>query len=324
MKGFGTYSARETNYRDANAAFRAVLASILDEGREVSPRGKKTLELVGASFTLLDASRNIVTIPERKLSQAYSVAEWLWILLGRRDVQTIAPFNKNIAAFSDDDVNFFGAYGPWVAAQLPYVIENLRKDPDSRQAVLTIWQQSPPATRDVPCTIALQFLRRGGKLHAVATMRSNDAWLGLPYDLFTFTRIQAYVAAALNIPVGTYTHQAASLHLYEANFAQAEQVLAGPPFVLPWLDVKSPDLTFPYPAVLPKRFETFATMGPAYVDAHLALHFSELPEPWATYLGVLAYKRTKNSAFLRAPYDALILWPETGVPQPLDPAVLNG
>lgn len=317
MMGFG--SGRATIYRDANAAFRDVLNTILLEGREVSPRGKKTLELVGASFTIKDANWNLVTVPDRKLSYAFSIAEWLWILLGRRDVQTIASFNKNIAAFSDDDVNFFGAYGPWVVAQLPYVIANLLQDPDSRQAVLTIWQQSPPPTKDVPCTIALQFLRRGGKLHAVATMRSNDAWLGLPYDVFNFTRIQAYVAAALGIPVGTYTHQAASLHLYEANFAQAENIAASPPFVMPWLDVQSPALTFPYPVTLAELFREFATAEPEVVNNYVPHMNATLGEPWATYMGVLAYKRTKNPAFLRPPYDTLILWPETGInPEHLD------
>lgn len=71
---------------------------------------------------------------------------------------------------------------------------------------------------DVPCTLSLQFLIRKGHLSLIANMRSNDAWRGLPYDVWCFTRIQTIIAAMLGVPVGLYVHQAGSMHIYENDY----------------------------------------------------------------------------------------------------------
>lgn len=95
--------------------------------------------------------------------------------------------------------------------------------PQTRQAVVTMWSAGdlPHAIArdhaDLPCTLALQFILRDRKLHCIATMRSNDAWLGLPYDVFAFTCLQRLVAQAVGAELGTYTHQVGSMHLYDRN-----------------------------------------------------------------------------------------------------------
>ncbi len=285
-------------YPSLEHAYVSVLRDVLDYGALVAPRGMPTRELMHASFTVADASRNLVGNRARNVSQAYAVAEFLWILLGRRDVRTIAAYNKAVAKYSDDGETFFGAYGPWVAGQLEYVVDTIRMDRVSRQAVMTIWQQRPPATKDVPCTVALQFLLRGDRLHAQAFMRSNDAWLGLPYDIFTFTRIQAYVAAALGVEVGRYTHTAGSLHLYERDWTGAEDAAGSYGFN----GLRSPDLTYPYPATLPVIWTGLPNASRcSFIEAAPGV-----PEPWATYVGVLAWKLYGDRSFLRPPYDFLV------------------
>ncbi len=124
------------------------------DGDEIAPRGKKTKELLCQSITI-DMRRPVLTIPGRKLNYKFMAAEAYWILSGDDKVETISPFCKNIAQFSDDGERFFGAYGPKIQDQLPYVIEKLTEDPFSRQAGLTIWRENPPATKDVPCTISI-------------------------------------------------------------------------------------------------------------------------------------------------------------------------
>jgi thymidylate synthase len=109
--------------------------------------------------------------------------------------------------------------------QLPYVLEILREDPDSRQAVLTIWRERPRVTKDVPCTVMMQFLLRRGLLHMHVYMRSNDVWLGTPYDIYNFTLVQQVVACLLNCDVGTYTHTVGSFHLYERHVDGANEAL---------------------------------------------------------------------------------------------------
>ncbi len=212
-------------YPNMTSAYQSILDRILLTGNEQSPRGMKTKELTGFTFRLEDSRRNIVISPNRNISHKYLIAEWLWIWYGRNDVNTILPFNKNLAPFSDDDFQFSGAYGPQLIEQWSYVYRTILKDPDTRQAIITLWRPRPGESKDIPCTIALQFLRRNNKLNLITTMRSNDAWLGLPYDVFTFTQLQMQMANQIGISCGWYQHQAGSMHLYERDFAKATRVI---------------------------------------------------------------------------------------------------
>lgn len=146
-----------------------------------------------------------------------------------------------------------GAYGPrirkWngIIDQLDYVRKKLCDDPESRQAVVQIWNPAIDTNsyRDVACTLNLRFLIRGGELIMFSTMRSQDLWWGLPYDLFLFTLIQELMAGWLNIPVGVFYHTVDSFHLYEPFWAKAQLVLESSSslsfkeldYVIPWKDL---------------------------------------------------------------------------------------
>jgi thymidylate synthase len=80
--------------------------------------------------------------------------------------------------------------------------------------------------RDVPCTVGHRFFLRDGQLHMHATIRSQDAWLGLPYDLFANTVLQEVMAGWLDAELGDYVHWMDSLHLYERDRSQAEALSA--------------------------------------------------------------------------------------------------
>ena len=79
--------------------------------------------------------------------------------------------------------------------------------------------------KEVPCTCTLQFLLREDRLEALAHMRSNDAFVGLPGDVFSFTMIQELVARALKVEVGRYKHFVGSLHLYDAHHKKAKNFI---------------------------------------------------------------------------------------------------
>lgn len=213
---------------DATEAWRTVVSNILEYGTGVGPRGRETLEVEGMYVPLVDMRRPVVRDPGRQLNYRFMAAEAYWILSGDDTVAGVAPWSKLIADFSDDGVKFFGAYGPPLRAQLPYVVAKLREDPATRQAALTIWRPSPPATRDVPCTVAMTFLRRHGRLNAHVFMRSSDAWLGLPYDIFNFSMVTHLVCAQLNdgtVP-GDLHLVAASSHLYTLDQQRAREILS--------------------------------------------------------------------------------------------------
>jgi thymidylate synthase len=153
----------------------------------------------------------------------------MWILNGREDIEYISKFNSKITNYSDDGKIFFGAYGPRYVAQVDYIRNILAADPWTRQAVMTIWRQNPPVTKDVPCTIMLHFIRRPiTHLNLAVYMRSQDAWLGFPYDLHNFTCMQILMAADLNLQLGSFNFVQGSLHAYEKDFKIIKTLLDVP------------------------------------------------------------------------------------------------
>lgn len=211
----------------ATYAWLELLTKVLTDGRPVSPRGRDTLELPQQTVEV-DMTRPAVICPVRRLSNQFMAAEAYWILSGDNSVAGIAPYNKNIAAFSDDGVVFAGAYGPRIAEQLDYVVGKLCFDNDTRQAGLTIWKPNPKPSKDIPCTIAVWFQLRARKLNCHVFMRSSDLWLGLPYDVFNFSMLATLVCGKLPIEdlvPGTLYLTAASSHLYSDNITAAKLVL---------------------------------------------------------------------------------------------------
>jgi thymidylate synthase len=104
----------------------------------------------------------------------------------------------------------------------------LHHDESSRRAVLLFNGPDDhlnPMARDIPCACTLQFLIRDGCLEAIAYMRSNDAILGLPYDVFLFTMLQELLACELGISLGVYHHIAGSLHLYERHLKFGRRIV---------------------------------------------------------------------------------------------------
>lgn len=216
------YNTTELWHRD--------LVHVFELGSRVSPRAMGTREIIGFQ-SKIDMNFPVITCPTRDLGYRFMFAEAAWILSGDDRVETITKYSKDIASFSDDGVTFFGAYGPKIAAQMPYVVKALHDNPDTRQAVLNIWRESPAASKDIPCTLSAQFLIRNGFINCVLNMRSSDLWLGHPYDIFNFSCLSAQIAiylrsrTGINLQMGELTLNAGSKHLYARNFEQVEKVL---------------------------------------------------------------------------------------------------
>jgi thymidylate synthase len=212
----------------ATGAWLLTLSDLLKHGLHVAPRGQATTEILQHTM-VVDMRYPVVLLPERKLSEKFLGAEAHWILSGDDRVETIAPYNTRIAEFSDDGLTFFGAYGPRLVEQLDYVVEKLKSDKDTRQAGLTLWRPNPPQTKDVPCTVAMFFNIRDGKLNAHVFMRSSDVWLGVPYDVFNFSMIAHLICCRLGGGVyepGSLHLTAASRHLYLRDMDKARECLA--------------------------------------------------------------------------------------------------
>lgn len=189
-------------------------------GKRAAPRGEKTVEVLGATVVLTDPTDALPVGVGRNINTAIAAAEALQLIGGVSDPALMVKIAPNFKRYLASGA-FDGAYGPRLRGQLPLAIERLRADPDTRQAVVTVWDPGYDLlrtdSRDYPCTVSLQFTLRDGALNLHVHMRSNDVYLGAPHDFFQFTQLQLAVANVLGAEPGAYYHHAASLHAYDRD-----------------------------------------------------------------------------------------------------------
>lgn len=228
------------HHLSAQDAWVNTMIAIHSNGDVVSPRGIGTREILGNSFSF-DMNYPVCYHQDRRLSYNFMAREAWTIACGTNAVSDINRYNSNIAKFSDNGVSFAGAYGPMFIYQRDYIIDTLVKDRHSRQAVFTIWKPNPGSSADYPCTLVFNFQIRNGKMHTFVNMRSSDAWLGLPYDMFNFTIMTLNVLAAYNlksyslVELGHMHMMLNSSHLYDTNYDESRNVILNAPDKMPEL-----------------------------------------------------------------------------------------
>lgn len=196
------------------------------KGRRVRSTRGANFERTGVLLALDNPRARLSRSPRR--SQLFSsLGELAWYLAGSRSLKFIRYYIKAYTKESPDGVVVPAAYGPRLTNylnqnQIDNVINLLRDNRTSRRAVIQILAADDLPSGYVPCTCTLQFMVRGRRLHAITHMRSNDAYKGLPHDVFAFTMIQEIIARELGVELGTYKHSVGSLHLYDDDIASAE------------------------------------------------------------------------------------------------------
>lgn len=217
---------------EATDVWKQIVAHLIDDPEyHVEPRGMPVDEVLAQTYAVQMPA--YINLKSRKVNIGFMLQEAAWIIRGDNWVSSLTPHIKGYARFSDDDQFLSGAYGPKVVDQMPYVIKTLLKDKDSRQAVMTIWRERPGESKDIPCTVAMQFLIRDNKLNMVTTMRSQDIVLGYTYDVFTFSMIARSIQLLLaerdypDLELGKLYVTAGSLHLYESALVDAEKAIQG-------------------------------------------------------------------------------------------------
>ena len=234
---------------------RIVMKEIKDYGCQINPTKGPARELSGVLLEVTNPRARISRTETR--GKPYScLGELCWYLAKTRDLQFIEYYIKQYRLCADGD-QVYGGYGPrlfdWKKLnQLDNVIELFRRKPSSRQAVVQLFDALDliGEHKDIPCTCTLQFMIREDGLHMLTSMRSNDAFWGLPHDVFCFTMLREIVARTLSVEVGVYKHVVGSLHLYEKSMAATERFLdegwqstmiAMPPMPAgdPWPAIKS-------------------------------------------------------------------------------------
>jgi thymidylate synthase len=210
-------------------------SKLIAHGERISPTKGAASEIVGA-YLKLTRPRARLSRSDTKSTLFSCLGEFLWYLAASDKLSFIKYYIPEYTKFSDDGLTIFGAYGPRLfvkhgRGQVENVTAILKRNPSSRKAVIQLFDSKDllRAHKDVPCTCTLQFFLRRvrkPKLHLAVSMRSNDAYKGLPHDVFAFTMLQEIVARTLGADVGTYHHFVGSLHLYDTDVEAAKAFIA--------------------------------------------------------------------------------------------------
>lgn len=222
-------------YRNAAHAFVAELAEVRLTGRPVTVRGMPTQELLARTVTLARPKERFITIPGRRNDVFATIAETMWVLAGRNDMEYLARYLGRALQFSDDQKTWRGGYGPRLRAwggvdQLDEVRKLLSSDPESRRAVVALFDPARDfvETLDVPCNNWLHFLVREGRVELNVTVRSNDILWGFSgINTFEWSVLHEMMAFWLDAQVGYGSFFISSLHLYDERNDQADRALAG-------------------------------------------------------------------------------------------------
>lgn len=217
-------SLKNIEIEDGVNGYVDLVNHVLTHGESAAPRGLNTLEIEDATIHIRNAINALPIGVNRGTVPGIGAVEACQLLSGTSFPKLVVDIGPQFANYAEDDGMFHGSYGTRTKGQYDVVVDRLKKDPDTRQAVVTIWnpvRDMLEKKRDYPCTILHQFRIRKNRLNMSVYMRSNDVWLGAAYDFFQFTRVQMAIASILGIEPGSYAHHVGSLHIYEENYDAA-------------------------------------------------------------------------------------------------------
>jgi len=220
-----------------------------------SSRAGPTKEILHAAIAIENSRERWVISRFPAINPAYAFAELVWTLNGREDSAFLTYFNSKLVKLAGDGPTFHGAYGNRLRHHLGFdqfarAYHVLKNRADSRQVVLQIWDgkidlpnpDGSPVAQDIPCNLVSLLKVRDNRLEWTQVMRSNDIFIGIPYDFVQFTCLQEIFAGWLGIEVGAYCHISDSLHAYTKDIPEilkAVPVMPAPDsssFALPFDD----------------------------------------------------------------------------------------
>ncbi|WP_066071645.1 thymidylate synthase [Neobacillus soli] len=180
-------------------------------------------------------NKDIFRIPlldGRGYNPFFALTEYSWLISGSNKLEPLNYFIKNYNVFSDDGKTLYGAYGYRLKKldgedQIRKAIKVLKNDKTTRRVVLTMWRRKDLGydSKDIPCNVSIMLKIRNDHLDMTVINRSNDIYLGVPYNVLVFYLLQCYIANQINCKIGHQRHFTDSLHLYSRHFEKVNSIL---------------------------------------------------------------------------------------------------
>lgn len=266
------------------------LRDVAEQGEARDDRtGTGTISLFGhqSKYNLQDGFPAVTT---KKLAWKAVVSELLWFLEGSTDERRLAEIlygtwdinkktiwtanadNQGVALgyTNTDDVKELGpVYGKqWVdfggVNQIEWAINEIKTNPDSRRIIVSAW--NPPEIEKMalpPCHTLFQFYVMNGKLSCQMYQRSADMFLGVPFNIASYSLLIHIIANICDLEVGTFVHTIGDAHIYQNHTEQVAEQLTRAPMESPTLNIS-------------KNFESLGDVLKSSVDDYQLLDYNPM------------------------------------------------
>lgn len=207
--------------------------------------GVGTYSLFGRQLRF-DLDRGFPLLTTKKVHLRSVIHELLWFLAGDSNVRYLQQHGVSIwDAWADPATGDLGpVYGvqwrSWTGAdgrtidQLADVVDRIRTDPDCRRLIVSAWNVSDlPEMALPPCHVLFQFYVTDGRLSLQLYQRSADIFLGVPFNIASYSLLLMMVARVTGLRPGEFVHTFGDVHLYRNHLEQAEEQLRRRPRPLP-------------------------------------------------------------------------------------------
>ena len=252
-----------------------LMQHVLSNGTKKSDRtGTGTLSVFGAQLRF-DLNAGFPLLTTKKVHLKSILHELLWFLKGETNTRYLKEHGVSIW---DEWANASGDLGPvygyqwrsWPAPdgrhidQISQVLEQIRKNPDSRRMIVSAWNVADlDKMALMPCHAFFQFYVAGGRLSCQLYQRSADIFLGVPFNIASYSALTMMIAQVSGLKLGDFVHTFGDTHLYMNHLEQAREQLSRQPRKLPTMrlnpavknlfDFKYEDFTLenydPHPAI---------------------------------------------------------------------------
>ncbi|PQO31198.1 thymidylate synthase [Blastopirellula marina] len=230
-----------------------LMQRILDEGVEKHDRtGTGTLSVFGHQMRF-DLSKGFPVVTTKKLHLRSIIHELLWFLKGDTNIGYLRENKVRIwDEWADADGNLGPVYGKqWRSWQTPsgetidqvsQLVEQIKTNPDSRRLIVSAWNVADvPHMALPPCHLLFQFYVAEGKLSCQLYQRSADVFLGVPFNIASYSLLTIMLAQVCDLQPGDFVHTFGDAHLYLNHLEQTKLQLSREPRSLPTMKI-NPDV----------------------------------------------------------------------------------
>lgn len=228
-----------------------LLRFIKENGADKNDRtGTGTRSIFGYQLRY-DLSKGFPLMTTKKVHFKSIIYELLWFLKGDTNIKYLNDNGVRIwNEWADENGDLGPVYGAqwrrWKTAdggiidQIKEVIDQIKTNPDSRRLIVSAWNVGEiPKMALAPCHVLFQFYVAHGKLSLQLYQRSADVFLGVPFNIASYSALLMMMAQVCDLEVGDYVHSFGDVHIYNNHFEQIETQLSREPRQLPKLKLNS-------------------------------------------------------------------------------------